>query len=182
MDYFIEVEGTASAEERLVEHRAVLTLHVRAPQLEGAITQAAELRDQCIRTLLEAGLEKSELTEGGAELSRTWWWRNKNVGQEASHKILMSCANSARMHKALGALEPLFQDKRNSLDVSMLSPTFDFPAEVREGCQRDALDDAKTKAAVLADAAGVDLGDIVQIQELSTSHTRSGAYGDQDWG
>lgn len=182
MDQFIDVVGTGKAEEEMLAHRAALSIHVRAPSAENAIKQAAELRDECIRVLLGAGLSKSELSEGGAEVYRTWWWEKKNVGQEANHRILINCPESGRMYEALSQLEPLFENKRYTLDISMLSPKFGHTDEAKELSLRTAIAEAQRKARLLAEAAGATLGPVIQVQELSGARTHSGAYGDEDWG
>ena len=58
MDRFIEVVGVGKLVERVAEYRADVTLQVRAAQVETAIKEVAELRNECIRRLRDAGLDE----------------------------------------------------------------------------------------------------------------------------
>src|SRR5215470_8730003 len=124
MDPFIEVVGQGTLTEKVAEYRMDLSVTVRAAQGDVALKEATELRSRCIRTLKESGIKDRELTEGGGQVWRPWFWKKK-PGQEASHKILIACPDWDRLFKALGALEPLFDNQRCSLSVSMRQPKFE---------------------------------------------------------
>ena len=185
MDQFIEVVGSAATVETLVEHRVALTLTVRAPQSEDVVQQAAILRDVCVKTLLGAGLKHTELSEGGGEIGQVWWWRTKKEREkerDASHKVLIACADIVRIRAALAALEPCFRSPRLSLDVTNMTPRFDSTDEAKIRGQQGAVEQARTTAAALAKASGVTLGRVIQVEELDIRSDRSGAYGDEDYG
>jgi uncharacterized protein YggE len=180
MDSFIETRGEASLIEGVVEYNADLSVTVRAAQVETALTEVEELRNRCIRGLREAGLGDSELKEGAGEVWRPWFWKKK-AGQEVSRKILITCSDANRLYRALAALEPLFASQRYVLSVSMRAPRFDAAPERRASVQAAAVDDARSKAEVVARAAGIALGPVLQIEEIEDRVGRSGAYGDEDW-
>lgn len=185
MDEFIEVVGSAATVETLVEHRVALTLTVRAPQSEDVVQQAAVLRDVCVRTLLGAGLKHTELSEGGGEIGQAWWWRTKKEREkerDASHKVLIACADIVRIRAALAALEPCFRSQRVSLDVTNMTPRFEATDEAKTHAQQAAIEHARVAAAALAKASDVTLGRVIQIEELDIRSDRSGAYGDEDYG
>jgi hypothetical protein len=180
MDSYIEVVGFAPLIEQVTEYRADLSLSVRAAQAESALAEAGELRDQCIRTLKEAGLSSEELSEGGSTTWRPWFWKKK-PGQETAYKILVSCAEAKRLYVALDALQPVFENQRYTLSVSMLEPRFSASNEGKAAAQRAAIADARRKADTIAGEANIALASIVQVEELSVATGRSGAYGDETW-
>src|SRR5262249_53539887 len=90
VDAFIEVIGQGTLTETVVVYRADLSVAVRAAKDDAALKAATELRSRCIRTLKESGIKSSELTEGGGQVWRPWFWKKK-PGQEVSHKILIAC-------------------------------------------------------------------------------------------
>ena len=177
MDRFIEVVGTGTLTESISEYQADVTLQVRAAQAETAINEVMELRSECIRRLREAGLSDLELREGGAEVWRPWFWKKK-PGQEASQKLLITCDDMPRLMRALGALEPLFENQRYSLSVSMGRPTFRVDVTARREAEREAVADAEDKAANVAVASGLKLAGVIELEELDVKTSRSGAYGD----
>lgn len=180
MDRFIEVVGIAALVESVSEYRADVTLQVRAAQAETAIKEVTELRATCIRALREAGLTDRELQEGGSEVWRPWFWKKK-PGQEASQKLLLSCNDMQQLLSALGSLEPLFDNQRYSLSVSMRSPLFQADIAARREAERVAVADAEAKAQNVAASARLRLSGAIEIEELDVKVSRSGAYGDQDW-
>ncbi|HEX5687426.1 MAG TPA: SIMPL domain-containing protein [Ideonella sp.] len=181
MDRFIEVVGVGKLVERVAEYRADVTLQVRAAQVETAIKEVADLRNECIRRLRDAGLNERELQEGGAEVWRPWFWKKK-PGQEASQKLLVSSDDMQRLLGALGSLEPLFENQRYSLSVSMRQPLFEAGDGARREAERDAITDAEAKATNVALVSGLTIAGVIEIEELDVKVSRSGAYGDQDWG
>ncbi|MDK2127064.1 SIMPL domain-containing protein [Parachitinimonas caeni] len=180
MDRFIEVVGTASLVESVVEYRADVTVQVRAAQVETAIKEVGELRAECIRQLRQSGLNGDELSEGGAEVWRPWFWKQK-PGKEASHKLLICSHDMNRLMTALGALEPLFENQRHALSVSMRAPRFDVSIDARRAAERAALADAETKAKNIAECVGLKINSVLEVEELGVKTYRSGTYGDEDW-
>jgi len=113
------------------------------------------------------------------------WWRTKKDREkerDASHKVLIACADIVRIRAALAALEPCFKSQRYSLDVTNMTPRFDATDEAKTHAQQAAIEHARTTATALAKASGVALGRVIQIEELDIRSDRSGAYGDEDYG
>lgn len=181
MESYIDVRGEAPLTESVVEYRAALSVAVRAAHDETALAESDDLRSRCIRALLEAGLGESDIAEGSGEIWRPWFWSRK-PGQEVSRRILIACTDVNRLYRAVATLEPLFADKRRSVSVSMRAPRFDAAAASRAAAQVAAVADARSKAEIVATAANVVLGSVVQIEELDDQVRRSGAYGDEGWG
>lgn len=180
MDRFIDVVGIGTLSESVAEYRADVTLQVRAAQVETAIKEVSELRSECIQRLRAAGLTDRELLEGGAEIWRPWYLKKK-PGQEASQKLLVSCDDMQRLMGALGALESLFENQRYAISVSMRRPVFATDKTARREAEKAAIADAESKAANIADRAGLSLDGVIEVEELDVKMSRSGTFGDQDW-
>lgn len=95
---------------------------------------------------------------------------------------MIACADIGRVRTALAALERFFESKKYSLDVSTMTPRFEAADGEKASGQRAAIEDARSKAATLAAASGATLGRVLQIEELGLQRSRSGAYGDEDYG
>jgi uncharacterized protein YggE len=130
--------------------------------------------------LKENGLADEELSEGGSEVWRAWFWKRK-PGQEVSSKILVACADQARLLKALAALEPLFAGARETLSVSMRQPKFETSSEERHAAMSNAIADARRSAETIARASALKITGVSQVEEIGDHKGRSGVYGDEDW-
>ena len=179
MDSYIEVSGTARAQETAREYYAHIEVEVRAAPKGGAGSTANELRNTVVRALREAGMRDDELVEGGERMSRSWWRRKDE--REASHTIVLKCEDYVRMVRAIAALEPLSTDKRTNIDVRMPSPKFEGTDESKAQARAAALRDARTKADALAAEAGVRITSVLRIEELD-GHTPRGGYDHLDSG
>jgi len=182
MKNYIEVTGSAKIVEQVMEYRTSLEISVRAAREDTATSDAGILRDECIRGLLDAGLGRDQLSEGGTAIWRPWHWKKSKNGQEVSHKILVTCKALAQLHKALDTLEPLFKNERNTITVSAQQPRFENDPAKLTAAQVAAIRDARAKAEVIASETGLQLGAVAQVEDLGTTAGRSGAYGDESWG
>lgn len=177
---YIEVIGESTLIETIQEYVADINLSVRASQPKTALDEVIALRDRCIETLIDSGLVRLELKEGGAEVWRSWFSR-KQAGQEAFQKIMITCSEIGRLLKALSALEPLFENSRYSFALNMRRPTFSASNDLKQQARSAAIQDAYTHANLLATAAQLKLLEVAQIEEVSTVHQQSGVYGDESW-
>lgn len=180
METYIQVSGESQLVETVFEQRAALTLTVKASKAEVAMSEATSLRNAAIRTLKDAGLTPDEISEGGREAWQPWF-RKRSAGQEASHRVLVSCRETRRLYLALDALQPLFENARYTLAVDMQQPRFEAPEGAEAAAQVAAVQQARTKAQAIAREAGTTLGAVAQIEELGSQAENSGAYGDHTW-
>lgn len=180
METYIQVSGESQLVETVFEQRAALTLTVKASKAEVAMSEATSLRNAAIRTLKDAGLTPDEISEGGREAWQPWF-RKRSAGQEASHRVLVSCRETRRLYLALDALQPLFENARYTLAVDMQQPRFEAPEGAEAAAQMAAVQQARTKAQAIAREAGTTLGAVAQIEELGSQAENSGAYGDHTW-
>ncbi|QSI33499.1 DUF541 domain-containing protein [Variovorax sp. RKNM96] len=180
METYIQVSGESQLVETVVEQRATLTLTVKASKNEVALSEATSLRNATIRALKDAGLTSEEISEGGRDAWQPWF-RKRSAGQEASHRVLVSCRETRRLYQALDALQPLFENARHTLAVDMQQPRFEAPEGAEAAARVAAVRQARAKAQTIAGEAGATLGAIAQIEELGSQAENSGAYGDHTW-
>jgi len=180
MKTYIQVSGESQLVETVVEQRATLTLTVKASKNEVALSEATSLRNATIRALKDAGLTSEEISEGGRDAWQPWF-RKRSAGQEASHRVLVSCRETRRLYQALDALQPLFENARHTLAVDMQQPRFEAPEGAEAAARVEAVRQARAKAQTIAGEAGATLGAIAQIEELGSQAENSGAYGDHTW-
>jgi uncharacterized protein YggE len=180
MDAYIEVTGEAKFVETVESYRTQLDLTVRAAKSGTALEEVTELRNACIAGLREAGLTDEDLEEGGAQMWRPWY-RKMKVGQEASHRILITCSSAETLARALGSLEALFDHARHGLNVHNLAPVFGADEAEQLAARGRALQDARVKAEALAAEGRLTLGSIVRIEERDSAMGRSGVHGDDHW-
>ncbi|RSZ41268.1 MULTISPECIES: SIMPL domain-containing protein [unclassified Variovorax] len=180
MDTYIQVAGIGQVVETIVEQRAALTITVKASKTEVAMAEATTLRNETIRALKAAGLDADEISEGGRQ---SWqpWYRKRSAGQEVSHRVLLACRETPRLYKALDALQPLFENSRYTLDVSMQQPRFEASEDAETAARLAAIQHARGKALAIAKEAGATLGAIAQVEELGSQAENSGSYGDHTW-
>lgn len=180
METYIQVAGLGDLVETVVEQRATLTITVKASKTEVALAEASSLRNDAIRTLKEAGLTSDEISEGGRDAWQPWYLK-RSVGQEVAHRVLIACRETRRLYQALDALEPLFTNARYTMSVDMQQPCFEAPEGAETAARTVAIRQARGKALVLAEEAGVTLGAVAQVEELGSQAQNSGAYGDYQW-
>ncbi|ARU04072.1 hypothetical protein CCO03_04740 [Comamonas serinivorans] len=184
MAQYIEVIGQASVSEVAVEQRVALTVSHRGKG--GGMSdkvvahKATQQRERVIATLLAHGMREHELHEGGMD-SGTWHFKRKREVHH-SHRILLICEDDARLFAALEALAPLQDEGELDLQLDMLDARYEVPAGALSGAQQAAVAHAREHANGLAQAAGVALGAVVQVQELAPARERSGAYGESWYG
>ncbi len=179
-DAYIDVIGEGKYVEEVEAYVADVILDVRAATDETSGREVAELRDRCVKTLVASGLGYDEITDGGGEVGQSWY-RRKQPARHALHKLTIKTPDQHRLAKALGELEPLFSNQRHEFVVKMRQPVFADDLSVSLQAQREAVAQARVKAEVLAQEAGVTLGDIRRVEEGGRSRRASGAFGDDDW-
>jgi uncharacterized protein YggE len=96
-------------------------------------------------------------------------------------KLVVSCENLRQLLDALGSLEPLFENQRCSISVSMRRPLFVAADSAKRQAEQDAVADASVKAQNISERTGLMLAGVGEVEELDVKVGRSGAYGDQDW-
>ena len=176
----IEVLGTATAPEvaRMQRVAVTVTLDGKSSLLgKSSMHVLSAQRDRLIQTLREHGLRQDELSEGGRDTS-TWRWGRGRKEQSSSYRVLICCDDTPRLYQALDALESVADGSKFDLQIDMLGADHEVPPATLAQARRAALEDARLHAQTLAEAAGLKLGPVVSVQELSAHARSSGAMGD----
>ena len=176
----IEVLGTATAPEvaRMQRVAVTVTLDGKSSLLgKSGMHMLSAQRDRLIQTLREHGLRQDELSEGGRDTS-TWRWGRGRKEQSSSYRVLICCDDTPRLYQALDALESVADGSKFDLQIDMLGADHEVPPATLAQARRAALEDARLHAQTLAEAAGLKLGPVVSVQELSAHARSSGAMGD----
>lgn len=140
------------------------------------------LKDKTNRQLLETGITQEALFDGGMEVWRPWYGKKK-TGKQVWYRLTVKHQNIDLINSAVSSLEPLLANQRYSFTLDMKQPVFKPEADGVEKALKQAYANASQKARILALSAGVTLGGVLQIEELSKAKRNSGAYGDEDyWG
>lgn len=183
MDHYVEVLGEGKYLETAARFVAEVSLEVRASKEETALREVTEFCAQALVVLREAGLTDDEIIEGGMNFSRPWYWR-KQIGQEATRKMILKVSDFSRLNKALEQLEPLQSRhmERKTISVSLGQPEFDDSSEIKAAALTQAFEDAKAKANRLVTVMGYRLGRPLQLEEGDWNVRGSGFAGDADWG
>ena len=175
----IEVLGTATALEVARRQRVAVTVTLDGKSSllgKSGMHMLSAQRDRLIQTLREHGLRQDELSEGGRDTS-TWRGRGRKE-QSSSYRVLICCDDTPRLYQALDALESVADGSKFDLQIDMLGADHEVPPANLAQARRAALEDARLHAQTLAEAAGLKLGPVVSVQELSAHARSSGAMGD----
>ncbi|WP_254510882.1 SIMPL domain-containing protein [Anatilimnocola floriformis] len=182
MDRYLEVIGEGEFIETAKRFIAEVTFGVRAAKDETAFREVSALAAEGIEVLRQAGIEASELVEGGSAFHQPWYWK-KQVGQTVERKVILKVSDFGRLNHALEQLEPLQSrnKERRTVEVQMQKPEFEDSSDNKATVLARAFGDAKTKAANLAAAMGCTLGSPILVEEGGWSQRSSGFAGDADW-
>lgn len=166
MEHTIDTIGIGTGQEKAVLYRAQLELTVvtSSKQEAAPFSEVLALRNRCIEALLGAGLRKDELREAGAAVWDAWWLRARQRERRASHTITLVCDDMTRLQLGLRALDPLFDSRRFTLELSMHAE-YQAPEEAHRAAQAAAVADARKTAEHLAAAAGLRVTSVIAIAD-----------------
>lgn len=177
--FYIEVVSEAEYTENIEKYVLDLELQVTATKDDTALNEIAQLKERCVKHLLQFGVKPSEVFDGGTSLTRPWY--RKKVGKEALVKIILQVDDLDRLSHALNSIEQVKSGQREVIQMRMRSPLFTADETQVAQALQIAVRKAKEKAAILATEADIELAGISRIEELSKAKRDSGAYGDEDW-
>ncbi|MGD1909355.1 MAG: SIMPL domain-containing protein [Rivularia sp. (in: cyanobacteria)] len=177
MKPYIEVIGESKYLEVIQKYVAYINLIVWTNRSKIALNELVDLRNRCIETLKSNGLKQSELKEGGVDVRRNWL-NNRKIRQEAHQKIIISCYELYNLMQALSQLEPLFKHRRYSFTLDIIQPIFSHNLGAEKKARKEAIKNALSHATLLAEGANIELGKIVEIEELSPIIGAEGVYSD----
>ena len=157
---------SASAEARRVPDVAAVSAGVvtRAADAQAAMRDNAARMEGVMTALREAGIAPRDIRTTGVNLHPQYHHPENGTatinGYEASNTVEVTVRDIARIGPALDALVASGANHVNGPAFSI-----DEPAEARDEARRAALEDARTRAGMYAEALGLRVRRIVSISE-----------------
>lgn len=161
-------EGEASVAPDL----AVVTLSVlrEAATAREALDQSNKAAAEIIAAMKEAGIAARDLQTSGLQINPRYVYPQGGSGEEQPRIVAYQATNTltARVRDIARVGEVI--DRAVTLGVNQggsIAFTNDDPSAARTEARRLAVEDAVARARTLAQAAGVDLGPIIEMSEQS---------------
>ncbi|MGX9354839.1 SIMPL domain-containing protein [Roseobacteraceae bacterium S113] len=162
-------EGRASAAPDMAIVRLGVT--AQAPQAQTAMDQVSEEVRAIFQALVDFGVAPRDIQTTRLSLDPVWdnSTRQSSGAPEISGFVATNdIALRLRDMTSLGAVLQEVLD-RGANRFYAIEFTLSDPSPLRDAARRDAVADAKAKAALYADAAGVTLGAVLKITEAGAS-------------
>lgn len=167
-------EGSATAAPDM----AVITIGVQSEALNAAdaLRQNSANMTATINKLKELGVEARDIQTSGLSVNPRYdYEKNRSqpeiIGFVASNNVTVRLRD---LENAGAVIDQAVQSGANSLGG--VSFAFSEPKPLQEEARRDAVADAKAKAELLTDAAGVRLGRLITIQDGYVSSPQPKMY------
>jgi uncharacterized protein YggE len=161
---------TGVGEASAAPDMAVLNLGVDADgeTAAEALQKNSAQMDATIKSLRDAGVDKKDIQTSGLNVSAKYDYSRDNapprlVGYQASNRVSVNLRN---LDKAGAVIDKAVSVGANRLDS--ISFAFNDPKPITNAARKDAVADARSKAELYADAAGVKLGQVIQISDSFT--------------
>lgn len=168
-------EGRATAAPDM----AIITIGVQSEALNAAdaLRQNSANMSATIKKLKDLGVKDRDIQTSGLSVNPRYnYERDRSqpelIGFVASNNVTVRLRD---LKNAGEVIDQAVQSGANSL--SGVSFSFSDPEPLYEEARKDAVDDAKAKAELLTDAAGVRLGRLVTIQDGYVSTPQPKMYG-----
>lgn len=167
-DAIITVTGTASDRTAPDQIELSLTLNVKNKDYGAMMTEAAEKAEALISALTKAGFQREDIKTAefniGSEYDNVQTengsWKRQFAGYRLTHRLHLAFASDMRkLNDAVNA----------AADCKGANPELDIAFSVKDLEQinrrllSSAVKDARAKAEVIAEAAGVSLGELCEI-------------------
>jgi hypothetical protein len=167
---YIEVIGSALIVRPVEMQRATIKISVRTRKAETGLKVSLDLREQVITALRSAGIEEALIEDGGCSVEHSTWSSKKHL----THILRIQSKEVDRFAGAMAAVENVFREARTGFfsgienDFSFVEnePVFAKTEEANELALREAIRNATSKGAILAEQAGLTLGTVVSISEI----------------
>ena len=162
---------TGQGEARVAPDLAVVTLGVttQADSAAEAMQQNASQQRAVIDALKAAGLAAENIQTSGLNLNPMRdYGENRQpevIGYEASNMVSIRVSDIDRLGEVLDTIVAAGANQINGIDFRR-----EDAAQTQDDARRAAVEDARHKAQILADAAGVQLGHVIQIGDVDTGH------------
>lgn len=161
---------TGVGEATAAPDMAVLSLGVdtEGASAAEALRKNSAQMEATIKSLRDAGVDKKDIQTSGLNVSAKYDYSRDNapprlVGYQASNRVSVNLRN---LDKAGVVIDKAVSVGANRLDS--VSFAFNDPKPLTNAARKDAIADARAKAELYADAAGVKLGPVLQISDSYT--------------
>lgn len=167
MNKTITVTGNGKVSARPDYVRLTMSLEAKDSQYDKAMEMAANKIEQLDACLVAVGFEKSAIkttsfqvrTEYDNVRDKYGGYKQVFKGYAVGHNLQLEFdLDTKRLARALTAIAQCVAEPHISIDFTLKDPT-----EVRDEVLKAAAENARRKALVLCEAAGVTLGDLLSI-------------------
>ncbi|MEX1145657.1 MAG: SIMPL domain-containing protein [Acidimicrobiia bacterium] len=143
----------------------VVGVKTRAPSAAEALTRNSTLTRKVIEVLQDAGVDSDDLQT--TDLSITPFYDDEGDDLDGYSVNNLLSATIRDLEKAGGIIDAATEAAGNEILVQGIFFSFDDNTELVARARTDAVKRARIQAEQLADAAGVDLGDLLSLTEDS---------------
>jgi uncharacterized protein YggE len=164
----LSVSGEGIA--RIAPDMATIQLGVtsQADSANAAMDQNSEQQAAVIAALTNAGIEESQIQTSGLNLNPLMKYGEDRApsvtGYQASNIVTVRVADLARLGEVLDAIVSAGANEINGIAFSR-----EDGADAQDDARRQAVTDARRKAEVLAEAAGLTLGPVLAIRDSQST-------------
>lgn len=159
----VDGQGMASAQPDIAGLR--LGVSVLADSVAEARTQAAESMDAIIQSLRDNGVDEDDIQTQQLQIAPEYDFRD---GERLLRGFRVTNIVSAKV-RDIDATSQVVDDAvaagGNDVRIDSIAFTIDDPSQLETEARREAVEDARSRAETLADAAGVSVGDPIAITE-----------------
>lgn len=180
----IEVVSSADVSRTVESYRAKIELAVRTRKKHACLDESLALRDQTISALEDAGIDKEHIEDYGGHIAHESWSSSKGVvhALHVTHSemsvLVRAMANVERVFA--GTKQPWFSEVKKDFAFSDPTPKFADDPHAAEDALKKAVVDARTRAEILAQEAGLELGDVLSIVEEDPQRLKRDSLFDAD--
>lgn len=164
---------TGEGETAIAPDTALITLAVtqEAETARAALDENNEAMDAVIEAMKEEGIAERDLQTAGLAINPRYVHPDGSGEEERSRIVGYEVTNTVavRVRELDGVGEII--DRAVTLGVNQggnIAFTNDDPSDALDEARRKAVEDAMAKARTLAEAAGVELGDVIELSEQAS--------------
>ncbi|MDO5646698.1 SIMPL domain-containing protein [Paracoccus sp. (in: a-proteobacteria)] len=159
---------SGQAELRIAPDMAVIDLGVssQAANAADAMHQTSDLQSAVIKALNDGGVDDANIQTSGLTLNPVMTYQDgqapKVTGYQAVNRVSVRVVDLERLGPVIDAVVTA-----GANEINGISFVRDDSADSLDQARADAVADARRKAMVLAQAAGVELGPVISLRESS---------------
>lgn len=166
----VEGKGTVIAVPDIASINAGVT--TRANTAREALSANNKAMSSLFRLLSKSGIDDKDIRTSNFSVSPFYerYERNKQrkiAGYQAANQVTVTVRDLTKLGRLLDAVVSAGSNRVNGVQFSVAEPE-----KLLDQARRKAVKDAMRKATLYAEAAGSELGKILQIQERGTHHPR----------